>query len=87
MLVRINYNKCSIGVNFLGGYNNFGKGALLKKKMVLQPHFKLVIKFILLKMDIWEDEEAFLKINGETRWSKTLNKSYGYITPLCGGTK
>jgi hypothetical protein len=42
----------------------FGKGASVTRKFELKPHYKLKVKFMYAKIDSWDAEKFFLKVDG-----------------------
>ncbi|CAD8154686.1 unnamed protein product [Paramecium pentaurelia] len=74
------FTKCN-GVTLFGGYNAFGKDAIVSKLFKLPPHHQLKITFQFWKIDSWNAEFVYL-IAEDYKWSQ------GYIyyqgTQQCG---
>lgn len=47
----------------IGGYNVFGKGASAEKTFNVPPHKRLRIEATVYKIDSWDNEWFFLKVD------------------------
>jgi hypothetical protein len=56
------------GVVMYGGFNLFGAGALIRNQVQLKPHYKLKFKFLLFKIDSWDNEKAWLTVDNKEVW-------------------
>jgi hypothetical protein len=65
-----------------GGYNNFGKGAKISKKIDLPPHYRIKIKMTYFKLDSWDGHEGWVAVEGERIWKRAFGVGETY--KLCG---
>merc|ERR1712048_1364704 len=66
-----------------GGYNTKGKSHFINKTFKDLPagNYKISLDFI--KIDSWDKEKAFVKVNGKQCWTKTFTGAQG--KQICGG--
>ena len=72
----------------LGGYGIFGSGAYVQKTFGLSgaPAYSEVrVQLNFVKIDTWDGESAYLRLNGELVWSQSFVGSGGG-SEQCGGT-
>ena len=70
------------GIQMFGGFNNFGKGARVSKKIDLPPHYRIKIKVTYFKLDSWDGQEGWITVEGEKIWKRTFGVVEIY--KLCG---
>jgi len=69
----------------LGGYNVLGKGKTLEKFFKLPCSSNRVrLEFQFLRIDSWDGEEAWLKINGKEVWRKQGRHNEAGSRNICG---
>lgn len=50
-------------------------------------HYRVKVKLTFLKIDSWDNHQAWVEIDGVRIWERTLNyNADGYHTPICGFT-
>lgn len=72
------------GVPLFGGFNLFGKGTKVSKSVKLPPHYRLKVKSLFAKIDSWDNESAFLKVDDAQVWTRKFVHTEGYFSQLCG---
>jgi len=65
-----------------GGFNNFGRGAKITKKIDLPPHYRIKIKVTYFKLDSWDGHEGYIAVEGERIWKRPFAVVETY--KLCG---
>ena len=70
------------GIQMFGGFNNFGRGAKVTKKIDLPPHYRIKIKVTYFKIDSWDNHEGWIAVEGEKIWKRAF--PYNEIYKLCG---
>lgn len=51
------------GIEMLGGFGNFGVGAVVFKQFQMPPHYRVKVKLTFAKVDSWDNEEGFILID------------------------
>lgn len=74
----------TLGIPLFGGFNIFGKGTKVSKTLKLPPHYRLKFKFLFAKIDSWDSESAFLKVDNTQVWTRKFIHTEGYFSQLCG---
>lgn len=72
------------GITMLGGSNKFGKLAKVYRTYKMPGHFRIKIKFTFIKMDTWDNEIAYLEVDGVKLWERKFHYNIGYFVKLCG---
>ncbi|KAM3137913.1 hypothetical protein pb186bvf_009994 [Paramecium bursaria] len=72
------------GVPLFGGFDIFGKGAEMKITLDLKPHYQIKAKFVFMKIDSWDNEVAFFRIDNNEVWKRAFQYNEGYFQSLCG---
>ena len=62
----------NLGIPLHGGFNVYGKGAEMKITLDLKPHYSIKVKFAFMKLDSWNNEEAFLRIDNNEVWKRAF---------------
>ncbi|CAD8123956.1 unnamed protein product [Paramecium sonneborni] len=74
--------ECS-GIVIFGGYENFGVKSTLSKSFInIAPHYKIMIKFTFWKIDLWDNDEFYIKIDDKEIKKIAFQKTDGI--ELCG---
>ncbi|CAD8118939.1 unnamed protein product [Paramecium sonneborni] len=74
--------ECS-GIVVFGGYENIGAKALLSNTITnIVPHSKVMVKFTFWKIDFWDNEEFYVKIDDKQVQKLAFQKTDGI--DLCG---
>jgi hypothetical protein len=58
------------GVSMYGGFNNFGVGAAIERSFNLPPHYRIKIKLTFVKIDSWDNEWAYVELDGGRIWER-----------------
>lgn len=79
-------SNCGGWGRILGGYNIFGKGSTLEKFFKLPCSSNRVrFEFEFLRLDSWDGEEAWLKMNGKEVWRRQGRHNEEGSRNVCGG--
>jgi hypothetical protein len=63
----------------LGGYGIFGAGASVTRTYSSLPvHNMIKLKIQLFKIDSWNNESAFISIDGTVVWTKSYGVTEGF---------
>ncbi|CAK61100.1 unnamed protein product (macronuclear) [Paramecium tetraurelia] len=74
--------ECS-GIVVFGGYENIGAKALLSNTFTnMVPHSKVMVKFTFWKIDLWDNEQFYVKIDDKQVQKLAFQKTDGI--DLCG---
>lgn len=50
-------------------------------------HYRIKVKLTFVKMDSWDNEHAYIEVDGKKIWDRTLHyNNDGYHHPICGFT-
>jgi hypothetical protein len=75
------------GVNLLGGFNLYGKGARIRNKLALPPHYRLKVKVNYWKIDSWDNERGSVSVDGKEIWGRNYGVADGYQNTICGANQ
>jgi hypothetical protein len=79
-------SKCKNATNsMLGGHCNFSYNEVSKTFTDLPKHEKIKINAAFHMLDSWDGETAFMKVDGETVWTKKGQHSQEKGIDVCGG--
>ncbi len=69
----------------LGGYNHFGSGASTQKTISTNvSHSEIKVNFDFVKIDTWDNETAYLEVDGSNQWSQSFH--HNNSNNQCGNT-
>merc|ERR1712159_240161 len=80
----VKITSCGSYGNICGGYNTKAKSHDIKKTYKNLPAGKYKISLDFIKIDSWDNEYAYVQVNGKTCWQKKLAAGSG--KQLCGRT-
>ena len=76
---------CGTIGTLLGGYEVFGPGAYVEKRLEgLPPHSAIRIQFMFVRVDAWRNGVGQLFVDGVEAWQKSFNYREASSTPACG---
>ncbi len=79
-------NRCHENGNvFLGGHCNFSFNVVSKTYNDLPPHHHLRLNALFHMFDAWDGETVYVKIDGNTVWTKIGKSSSKTGINICGG--
>ncbi|CAD8089306.1 unnamed protein product [Paramecium primaurelia] len=73
-----------LSIPLLGGYDCTGRTSQLFKKINLSAHSQVKIKFRFMFLDRWNSKSAYLYVDNNLKWTKTLTLNVRVIQNLCG---
>ena len=62
----------NLGIPLHGGFNVYGAGAQMRITLDLKPHYSIKVKFVFMKIDSWDNEVAFLRIDNNEVWKRAF---------------
>ncbi|CAD8195626.1 unnamed protein product [Paramecium octaurelia] len=72
-------------VALFGGYQKTGVNTVISGSFLNIPeHAKIKIQFLWAKIDSWDYEWAFMKLDGAVVWQQQFNYYWGYFWKICG---